>query len=178
MTAAALYILQHHAYNHYCLGETRDAEDLHEFEDWCCQKGEGIPQFHYWATVLELELLVLVYVRSLRQGSLIMYLDALTELVPWFHALDHTHYARWIPVHLKDMAELTTEHPDVARKFTLGHFTVQKTHRGFSSIPIDQAQWHMSRIMPASKEMVAQWGSLTTLVPYAAEWLRDQKLPG
>ncbi|KAJ8392755.1 hypothetical protein AAFF_G00072390 [Aldrovandia affinis] len=68
-----------------------------------------------------------------------MYLDALTELVPWFHALDHTHYARWIPVHLKDMAELTTKHPDVARKFREGHFTVQKTQRVFSSIPIDQA---------------------------------------
>lgn len=35
-----------------------------------------------------------------------MYLDALTELVPWFHALDHTNYARWIPVHVRDMAEL------------------------------------------------------------------------
>jgi len=34
-----------------------------------------------------------------------MYVDALTELVSWFHALDHTHYARWIPVHLKDIAK-------------------------------------------------------------------------
>jgi len=61
-----------------------------------------------------------VYVRSVRQGSLMMYLDALTELVPWFYALDHTHYARWIPVHSKDMAKLTTKHPDVARKFREG----------------------------------------------------------
>uniref|UniRef100_UPI00358FDFD2 bromodomain-containing protein 2-like n=1 Tax=Myxine glutinosa TaxID=7769 RepID=UPI00358FDFD2 len=38
-------------------------------------------------------MLVLVYVRSLRQALFTMYLDALTELVPWFHALDHTHYA-------------------------------------------------------------------------------------
>ena len=68
-----------------------------------------------------------MYVRSLRQGSFMMYLDALTELVTWFHALDHTNYARWIPVHLKDMAELTTKHPDVATKFSEGHFTVQKT---------------------------------------------------
>ncbi|KAL8583098.1 hypothetical protein ACOMHN_008536 [Nucella lapillus] len=71
-----------------------------------------------------------------------MYLDALTELVHWFHALDQTHYARWIPVHLKDMAELTTKHPDVTRKFREGHFTVQKTQRVFSSIPIDQAHEH------------------------------------
>jgi len=70
--------------------------------------------------MLELEVLVLVYVRSVRQGSLIMYLDALTELVPWFHALAHTHYVRWIPVHLKDIAKLTTKHPDVSRKFGEG----------------------------------------------------------
>ncbi|XP_070173525.1 microfibril-associated glycoprotein 4-like [Littorina saxatilis] len=57
MCVAALYILQHRAYKHYCLGETRDAENLLEFEDWCCQRGEDIPQFHYWATVLELELM-------------------------------------------------------------------------------------------------------------------------
>ncbi|KAL8563820.1 hypothetical protein ACOMHN_061944 [Nucella lapillus] len=93
VSAAALYILQNRAYKHYCLGETRDAEDLPEFENWCCQRGKDIPQFHYWATVLELELLVQVYVHSLRQGSLMMYLDALTELVHWLHALDHTHYA-------------------------------------------------------------------------------------
>ncbi|XP_070210960.1 uncharacterized protein [Littorina saxatilis] len=67
------------AVRHYCLGETRDAEDLPEFEDW------------------------------------------------------------WIPVHLKDMAELTTKHPDVSRKCRESHFTVQKTQRVFSSIPIDQA---------------------------------------
>lgn len=139
VTAAALYILQHHAYNRFCLGETRDAEDLPTFEDWCRQRRDNIPQFRYWATVLELELLVQVYVRSLRQGSFVMYLDALTELVPWFHALDHTHYARWMPVHLKDMAELTTKHPNVARKFSEGHFTVKKTQRVFSSIPPDQA---------------------------------------
>ena len=133
MTAAALYILQHHAYNRYCLGETRDAEDLSKFEDWCCQRGEDVPQFHYWATVLELELLVLVYVHSLRQGSLMMYLDALTELDP-----GSTHWT--IPtMHLKDMAKLTTKHPDIATKFWEGHFTVQKTHRVFSSIQSDQA---------------------------------------
>ena len=68
-----------------------------------------------------------------------MYLDALTELVPWFFALDHTNYARWIPVHLQDMAELANKHPDVFTEFSNGHFTVQKTKRMFSAIPLDQA---------------------------------------
>ena len=68
-----------------------------------------------------------------------MYLAALTELVPWFHALGHTHYARWIPVHLRDMAALPMKHPGVAREFGAGNFTVRKTKNVFSSIPIDQA---------------------------------------
>ena len=84
---------------------------------------------------------MLVFVRSLRQASFSMYLDALTELAKWFHALDHTNYARWIPVHLRDMAmaELTNRHPDIARQFRAGNFTVQKTKKVFSSIAIDQA---------------------------------------
>ena len=68
-----------------------------------------------------------------------MYLDALTELVPWFFALDHTNYARWIPVHLRDMAELANKHPDVFTEFSNGQFTVQKTKRMFSAIPLDQS---------------------------------------
>ena len=68
-----------------------------------------------------------------------MYLDALTELVPWFHALDRANYARWIPVHLRDMAELPRKHPDIARKFMEGSFTVQKTKKVFSTISIDHA---------------------------------------
>ena len=68
-----------------------------------------------------------------------MYHDALTELVPWFFALDHTNYARWIPVHIRDMTELPATHPDVNREFNGGNFTFQKTNRAFSAIAIDQA---------------------------------------
>ena len=89
--------------------------------------------------MLDLELLVLVYVRSLRHDSFAMYLAALTELVQWLHALDHTHYARWIPVHLRDMSALPIKHPGVAREFRPGNFTVRKMKNMFSSIPIDQA---------------------------------------
>ena len=68
-----------------------------------------------------------------------MYLEALTVRTPWFPALDHTNYARWIPVYLRDMAELFTKHPNVAKEFKAGIFTVQKTRKVFSSIAIDQA---------------------------------------
>ena len=66
-----------------------------------------------------------------------MYLDALTERVPWCVALDHPNYVRYIPVHLRDITELPTKHPDVVREFNAGNFTIQKTNRVFSGI--DQA---------------------------------------
>ena len=69
-------------------------------------------------------LTVLVYVRSLRQGSFQMYLNALTELTTWFHAMDYTNYARWIPVHLRDMVTLPTTHREVAREFEAGNSTL------------------------------------------------------
>ena len=139
ITSTTLHILQRRAYTRHCMTDFDDAEDLPEFDDWCHRRAKDIPHFQYWATVLELEMLVLVYVRSLRQASFVMYLAALTELVPWFHALDHTAYARWIPVHLRDMAVLPMKHPGVAREFGAGNFTERKTKNVFSSIPIDQA---------------------------------------
>ena len=46
-----------------------------------------------------------------------MYLDALTELAKYFRTMEHAHYARWVPVQLRDMAELPRTHPNVAKIF-------------------------------------------------------------
>ena len=131
ITAAALFILRRQAYDRWYDKHEGDGLDV-DFEEWCNLRKQAHPQFHYWATVLELELLLLVYVRSLRLASFPMYLDALTELAPWFHVFDHTHYARWITIHLRDMAKLATEHPDVAAQFNAGNFTVQKKQESYS----------------------------------------------
>ena len=139
ITAVALYILQHRAYDQYSLTSAQKGQTPVSFEVWCNMRKQCCPQFNYWTTVMQLEVCILTYVRSLREAHFLMYLDALTELVPWLYALDHTNYARWIPVHLRDMTELPKNHPDVFREFNSGHFTVQKTKRVFSPIPIDQA---------------------------------------
>ena len=132
------------AYIRHCMTYFDDAEDLPEFEDWCHRRAKDIPHFRYWATVLELETLVLVYVRSLRQAWFAMYLAALTELVPWFYALDHTHYGRWIPVHLRDMAALPMKHSGVAREFGAGNCTEDEERVLF--YPNRQGAWTEQRI--------------------------------
>ena len=38
-----------------------------------------------------------------------MYVESLEALVPWYFALDHINYARWIPIHIRDMKSLSDE---------------------------------------------------------------------
>ena len=51
----------------------------------------------------------------------------------------HTNYARWIPVHLRDMVSLNDKHPGVFAEFSKGTFVVKKTTHVFSGIAINQA---------------------------------------
>lgn len=138
VTASSLYILLKKSYD--CYLKSLEAGDRQEsFNEWCDRCKQEVPQFFFWYTALELELLVLTFIRSLRTGNFNLYVDSLTKLAPWFFILDRTNYARWVPVHIRDMSNLSTTHPQVAVEFNNGNFTVRKTGRVFSAMAIDQA---------------------------------------
>ena len=58
--------------------------------------------------------------------------------MPWITALDHQHYARNVPIHLRDLATLEERHPALFVEFVEGKFVGQKTDRKFSKLPLDQ----------------------------------------
>ena len=80
----------------------------------------------------------MIFIRAVRESIFQLYIDALTNIVPWFFALDHIHYAKWIPVHLRDMISLKKVNPTVFDEFKKENFVVRKTARRFSAIAIDQ----------------------------------------
>ena len=135
VTCSTLWILLHQEYDEYCQAESEPSS----YEDWCTRQKEKCPQFKYWHTVMEMQLLLLIFVRSLREGNFQMYLASLSAIVPWFFALDHTHYCRWLPVHIRDMSTLEARLPDVAEQFSQRKFVVCKSSRPFSAISIDHA---------------------------------------
>jgi len=116
ITVAALYILKCHAYDHYCLTSSGGEHDLLDFQQWSDHIEEFCPHFQYRIIVMELEFCILIFVRSLCVASFEMYFDSMTSWLhgSFFFALDHTNYACWIPVHLKDMTELPNRQPNVA----------------------------------------------------------------
>ena len=137
VTASSLYILLKKT---YAKEKTIEMEnELPEFVRWCNERCSESTMFFFWYTTLQIELILLLFVRSLRESSFPLNVDAITALISCFFALDHVNYARGASVHVRDMASLEKIHPEVANEFIKENFTVKKTRRAFSSIAIDQA---------------------------------------
>ncbi|CAG2245959.1 unnamed protein product [Mytilus edulis] len=126
----------HKAYRQYLDTVDDQAENTISFEEWKERREIESPLFHFWSLTLKLELIILIFVRSLREGNFNLYKDSLTMLIPWFFALDHPNYARWLPIHVRDMFALDTIAPSIATEFESGHFVVRKTRSKFSAIDI------------------------------------------
>lgn len=66
-------------------------------------------------------------------------LKSLDLLLPWFFALDHVNYSRWLSVHVRDLACMPETNPALSAEFQAGKFVANKTGRPFSSMGLDQA---------------------------------------
>ena len=101
VTACCLFILMHKVlgYQEFCQSHS-DNDIRLSFEEWRSNKTATSPHFKFWAITLDLELCILNFVQSLRQGNFKLYINSLIKIAPWFFALDHHHYARWLPVHI------------------------------------------------------------------------------
>ena len=138
ITASSLYLLMQQAYIDYSQ-HIEHSSQVKSFEEWCKERVDVCPKFRFWFIVLKLELLLLTFVRAIREGDFQLYVKALSSIVPWFFSLHHTHYARWIPVHLHDMISLKQNHLATYEEFMKGKFVIKKSSRAFSAIAIDQA---------------------------------------
>ena len=111
VTAMSLYTLAKRAY--VKVMASKSCENESSFEEWLANQCQLQPQTYFWKTTLDLELSVLEYVKATRAGNFKLYIDILDRLMPWVFATDHTHYARNLPVHLRDMCTLQEHHPEL-----------------------------------------------------------------
>lgn len=131
VTAMSLAKLQSDAFT--LMSHSDDEE--RSFGVWKDEMGARSPTFRFWDMLLQLQLLVLTFVRSHRERNLALYVEAMEALAPWFFALDHINYARWLPVHIKDMKALRSDVKLVLEQ----NWVLTKTRRKFASMPLDQA---------------------------------------
>ena len=109
-----LHLLKQPAYAACCSAVHGTAESQQVWEQ--LSRTEN-PQFKYWPTITELELLMCRFVRSLHEGHFPLYVQVCDVLCAWFRVMDHTNYARWLSVHVRNIFQLSETHPDIHANF-------------------------------------------------------------
>ena len=118
--------------------------------EWLCQKAPENEVYLYWKMVMELEISILIYVRSIREGNFKLYIETLRKLLKWFFIFDRYNYARWLTVQWFDLKNLESNFPDVYGYFCQGFFSFQKTDREFSQIGLDQVHEQNNAVIKGS----------------------------
>ena len=85
------------------------------------------PTFAYWDLMLRYEILILIFVRAHRERNFPLYVQDLEKLTPLLFALDHVNYARWMPVHIRDMKSLPDPIKHELRRILTEYFPRQQT---------------------------------------------------
>ena len=134
------------------------------FSSWETQVHTRSPTFRFWNIIIGYETLILMFVRAHRQKLFSLYVEVLEELVHLFFALDHVNYARWVPIHLRDMMSLPEAIKTEFEKQQ--HWVLSKTNNKFSSIPIDQAHEQMNKNVKSTGGVVG-----LTENPVAFRWV-------
>lgn len=126
--------------------ESMASQEGLSFESWKKVMISRCPTFRYWNIILQFEILVFIFIRAHRQKIFDLFIESLEALVPWFFALDHVNYARWVPIHIRDMKALPSHVKDQLKNF----WVVSKTQRKYSSMPIDQAHEQNNELVKGS----------------------------
>lgn len=156
VTALALHKLKKEAFSQ-CSEET-------SMSTWEEERKRRSPKFCFWDSITEYETLVLLLIRAQRQRNFNLYLEALEELTPLFFALDHVNYARWTPLHIRDMKSFPKS---IAHEFqSKGHWVLSKTGNRFSAIPFDQAHEQENKVVKSAGGAVG-----LTENPVAFRWI-------
>ena len=109
------------------------------YEDWENHLKSKSVNARYWFTVLELEALLFIFIRSLRSADFDLFHRCLKEIIPWMFALDHVNYSRGCHSFFGDLERLEGTNENIFQNFMEGCFAVNKSGKPFSCIAEDQA---------------------------------------
>ena len=114
---------------------------------WLTQESKENISCKYRKSVIDVQILILLYIRSIREGNFKLHVEVLYKLLIWFFIFDHYHYARWLTIHWFDLYKLESTFPDVYDFFCKGNFSFQKSNRDFSRMGLDQIHEQNNKII-------------------------------
>ena len=106
--------------------------------DWVDEAAKHSQMCFYWKMILNFEVLLLIYMRSIREGNFELYLALLYRILSWFFALDRYNYGRCATIYWFEMEFLKHRRPNEYKEFATGNFSFLKTNKPFSRMGVDQ----------------------------------------
>ena len=107
-------------------GVKADDSTFHPYK-WIEEKSLSSSMAHFWSLVINIQIEILVFVRSTREGNFHLYVQSWRNLLKWLFALDHANCETWLTTHLLDFISLPTTHSDVYQQIFKGFFSFAKT---------------------------------------------------
>ena len=101
-------------------------------EDWVVVASQESLTFKFWLLIHKYKQIIFMFIREHRERKF----ELIVTILSLFFSRDHQDYARWLPIHIRDLEVL----PDsIQVEFDQGYWTITRRNRRFSSIPIDHA---------------------------------------
>ena len=77
--------------------------------------------------------------RAVKANDVDLFSYALFELSSLFFATNHQNYARWMTYYALELCNLKAANPDVYQLLKGGAFSVNRSGKPFSRVPVDMA---------------------------------------
>ena len=109
--------------------------------DWLTQKSKDNTVFLYWKCVIDLQIKVLLYVLSIREGNFKLQVEVLYTLLSWYFIIyEHYNYARRLTMHCFDIFIINRKFLDIyqlpfKRKLFILKVSLGVFKNGFGSNP-------------------------------------------
>ena len=103
-----------------------DKENLHENKN-----------AKLWLTYTEMVNIVCKITKVQRTGNWILYVEAISECLPYFTSTGHYLYAKLVYLYLQSMNELSSANPDVYQMFMNGHHVVRRHCSSWAGVSTD-----------------------------------------
>ena len=114
---------------------------------WLDKRCEKSQMAFYWRQILQFEIQVLVFLRSIREGNFPLYVETLFFFLKWYFALDKYNYSRWATLFWFQLASLSKTCPGVFVEFMKGNFSFPKTNAAFSRMALDQLHEQNNKVI-------------------------------
>ena len=87
---------------------------------WAEKQAEEYPMPLYWQYIMSKQKILLRFTWSIREGNFLLYVQVCDEIAQLAVTLDLPNYSRDLPIHVRDMVQLSQNHPRCIKSFLRG----------------------------------------------------------